>query len=206
MRSSLLAVMRRRTTLMVASAGLATACAASAVVVALPEEKAVAAVAASTPVPVAEQATEQAAAQPEAAQPEAVQAVQPEAPKTEQPKQQETQAAASRSEQRTELSAATVGTSPSAVKELARSLVPAGQYAAFSKIISHESGWNFKATNASSGAYGLAQALPGSKMASAGSDWRTNPATQIKWALDYMNDRYGSPNAAWSFWQTHHWY
>ncbi|MER5866041.1 transglycosylase SLT domain-containing protein [Kitasatospora sp. NPDC002040] len=195
MRSSLLAVMRRRTTLMVASAGLATACAASAVAVALPEENAVAApvaVAVGTPAPAVavEQPAVAAVEQP---------AVQPK-------QEEESPAVASRSEQRSELSAATVGTSPSAVRELARSIVPAAQYAAFSRIISHESGWNFKATNASSGAYGLAQALPGSKMASAGADWRTNPATQIKWALDYMNSRYGSPNAAWSFWQSHHWY
>lgn len=205
MRSSLLAVMRRRTALVVASAGLATACAASAVAVALPEENAVAApvaVAASNPAPAVEQPQPEAAQAPAAAQPEAAPAQAP----AEQPKPQENPAAASRSEQRSELSAATVGTSPSAVKELARSIVPAGQYAAFSNIISHESGWNIKATNASSGAYGLAQALPGGKMASAGADWRTNPATQISWALGYMNERYGSPNAAWSFWQTHHWY
>ncbi|MGA5700569.1 transglycosylase SLT domain-containing protein [Peterkaempfera bronchialis] len=88
----------------------------------------------------------------------------------------------------------------------AQAMVPAGQWAAFDAIISHESGWNPQAVNASSGAYGLAQALPGSKMASVGSDWKTNAGTQIKWALSYMNDRYGSPNAAWSFWQTHHWY
>jgi hypothetical protein len=43
-------------------------------------------------------------------------------------------------------------------------------------------------------------------MASAGADWRTNPATQIKWGLSYMNERYGSPCAAWSFWQAHNWY
>jgi len=43
-------------------------------------------------------------------------------------------------------------------------------------------------------------------MASAGSDWRTNPATQITWALDYMDSRYGSPNQAWSFWQANSWY
>ncbi|MBP0450900.1 transglycosylase SLT domain-containing protein [Kitasatospora sp. RG8] len=89
---------------------------------------------------------------------------------------------------------------------IAAQIVPANQLASFSQIISHESSWNVTATNPSSGAYGLAQALPGSKMASAGADWRTNPTTQIKWALDYMNSRYGSPNAAWSFWQTHHWY
>ncbi|MFD7020891.1 transglycosylase SLT domain-containing protein [Streptomyces sp. NPDC059928] len=80
------------------------------------------------------------------------------------------------------------------------------QFAAFSKIVSHESGWNHTATNSSSGAYGLVQALPASKMASAGADWKTNPATQIKWGLDYMNSRYGSPVGAWNFWQAHHWY
>jgi hypothetical protein len=81
------------------------------------------------------------------------------------------------------------------------------QFQCFSNIITRESGWNYTATNASSGAYGIAQALPGDKMASAGADWRTNPATQIKWALSYMNSaRYGSPCAAWSFWQANNWY
>ncbi|MFB7669541.1 transglycosylase SLT domain-containing protein [Kitasatospora sp. NPDC056138] len=89
---------------------------------------------------------------------------------------------------------------------LAARMVPANQLASFSQIIAHESSWRVTATNPSSGAYGLAQALPGSKMASAGADWRTNPKTQIAWALSYMNSRYGSPNAAWAFWQTHHWY
>lgn len=80
------------------------------------------------------------------------------------------------------------------------------QFQCFSNIVSHESGWNPSATNASSGAYGLVQALPGSKMASAGSDWQTNPSTQIKWGMDYMNSRYGSPCGAWSFWQANNWY
>lgn len=80
------------------------------------------------------------------------------------------------------------------------------QFQCFSKIVSHESGWNPKASNPSSGAYGLVQALPGGKMASAGSDWKTNPATQIKWGLDYMKDRYGSPCGAWSTWQSQGWY
>ncbi len=80
------------------------------------------------------------------------------------------------------------------------------QYQCFSKIVDHESDWNVSATNASSGAYGLVQALPGSKMSSAGSDWKTNPATQIKWGLDYMKDRYGSPCGAWTFWQANGWY
>jgi flagellar biosynthesis GTPase FlhF len=92
------------------------------------------------------------------------------------------------------------------VQAMARQMVPSGQFQCFSNIVNHESTWNYKATNASSGAYGLVQALPASKMASAGADWQTNPATQIKWGLNYMNDRYGSPCGAWEFWQTNHWY
>ena len=76
----------------------------------------------------------------------------------------------------------------------------------FNNIIIRESMWDIDATNPSSGAYGIPQALPGSKMASAGSDWRTNPATQIIWAIGYMKDRYGSPCAAWSFKRAHGWY
>ncbi|MEU4985587.1 transglycosylase SLT domain-containing protein [Streptomyces sp. NPDC021969] len=79
------------------------------------------------------------------------------------------------------------------------------EYQYFSKIVDHESDWNIHATNASSGAYGLVQALPGSKMASAGDDWKTNAATQIEWGLDYMKDRYGSACDAWSFWQSNGW-
>ncbi|CAM5517265.1 transglycosylase SLT domain-containing protein [Streptomyces hirsutus] len=80
------------------------------------------------------------------------------------------------------------------------------QYQCFSNIVQRESGWNHTATNASSGAYGLVQALPASKMASAGSDWKTNPSTQISWGIGYMNERYGSPCAAWDFWQANNWY
>ena len=76
----------------------------------------------------------------------------------------------------------------------------------FNNIIIRESMWDIDATNPSSGAYGIPQALPGSKMASAGSDWRTNPATQIIWAIGYMEDRYGSPCAAWSFKRANGWY
>ena len=90
---------------------------------------------------------------------------------------------------------------------IAHKMIPnAAQYNAFSHIVEHESGWNVTATNSSSGAYGLVQALPGSKMASAGSDWKTDAKTQIKWGLDYMNSRYGSPTAAWAFWQANGWY
>ena len=80
------------------------------------------------------------------------------------------------------------------------------QFDCFNNIIIRESMWRVTATNPSSGAYGIPQALPGSKMAKAGSDWRTNPATQIIWAVGYMKDRYGSPCAAWSFKRAHGWY
>nr|WP_187282882.1 transglycosylase SLT domain-containing protein [Streptomyces sp. ms191] len=92
------------------------------------------------------------------------------------------------------------------VKAIARQMIPASQFQCFSNIVDHESGWNYRATNPSSGAYGLVQALPGSKMSSAGADWQTNPATQIKWGLNYMNSRYDSPCGAWSFWQANRWY
>lgn len=92
------------------------------------------------------------------------------------------------------------------VKAIARQMVPADQFQCFSNIVNHESTWNYRAQNPSSGAYGLVQALPGSKMSSAGADWQTNPATQIKWGLNYMNSRYDSPCGAWSFWQANHWY
>ncbi|MES5821459.1 transglycosylase SLT domain-containing protein [Streptomyces sp. RG80] len=92
-------------------------------------------------------------------------------------------------------------------KSIARQMIPnTAQYNAFAKIVEHESGWDVDATNASSGAYGLVQALPGSKMATAGSDWQTSAETQIEWGLKYMNERYGSPTGAWAFWQANGWY
>ena len=69
-----------------------------------------------------------------------------------------------------------------------------------------ESGFNTKATNPQSGAYGIGQALPSSKYASAGADWQTNPATQIKWGLGYIHDRYGSPLAAEAHEKGYQWY
>ncbi|WP_449341706.1 aggregation-promoting factor C-terminal-like domain-containing protein [Streptacidiphilus cavernicola] len=96
--------------------------------------------------------------------------------------------------------------SPGSVQAMALAIVGQAQYQCFSNIVTRESGWNYTATNPSSGAYGLVQALPGSKMASAGADWRTNPETQIKWGLNYMNVRYGSPCDAWAYWQVHHSY
>jgi hypothetical protein len=69
-----------------------------------------------------------------------------------------------------------------------------------------ESGWRVNAENTSSGAYGIPQALPGSKMSTSGADWQTNPVTQIKWGLGYIQERYGSPCGAWGFKQGHGWY
>ena len=81
--------------------------------------------------------------------------------------------------------------------------IPASQFGMYNYIISHESGWNPRAHN-SSGAYGLPQSLPGNKMASAGSDWRTNPITQLKWMKGYVKGRYGGINGAYRYWQSHH--
>jgi hypothetical protein len=97
-------------------------------------------------------------------------------------------------------------------KEIARQILKnkfgygSNQFECFNNIIMRESKWDINATNPSSGAYGIPQALPGSKMASEGSDWRTNPATQIIWGVKYMKDRYGSPCAAWSFKSAKGWY
>jgi hypothetical protein len=117
----------------------------------------------------------------------------------------ETKAAASRSKDISDFPVAS-SYSIAQIQAMARQLVPSGQFQCFSNIVDHESDWNYKAVNPSSGAYGMFQALPGSKMSSVGADWQTNPATQIKWGLNYMNDRYGSPCDAWSFWQANHWY
>jgi hypothetical protein len=80
-----------------------------------------------------------------------------------------------------------------------------GQFSCLNSLWQKESGWRVSASNPS-GAYGIPQALPGSKMASAGSDWRTNPATQIDWGLDYISETYGTPCAAWSHSQSDNWY
>ena len=81
-----------------------------------------------------------------------------------------------------------------------------GEFGCLQSLWNAESGWNPSASNPISGAYGIPQALPGSKMASAGPDWQTNPATQIKWGLGYIKQVYGSPCAAWSHEQSTGWY
>jgi len=82
----------------------------------------------------------------------------------------------------------------------------AGEMDCLDSLWTKESGWQVNADNPSSSAYGIPQALPGSKMASAGSDWATNPATQIEWGLGYIEDRYGSPCGAWGHSQSMNWY
>jgi len=80
------------------------------------------------------------------------------------------------------------------------------QFPCLDKLWKKESGWNEEAENPSSGAYGIPQALPGSKMGTVASDWRTNPATQIKWGLGYIEGRYDTPCGAWSHSQSTGWY
>ena len=80
------------------------------------------------------------------------------------------------------------------------------QFSCLDSLYTKESGWNVHADNPSSSAYGIPQALPGSKMSSAGSDWADNPATQIEWGLGYIKDRYGSPCAAWGHSVSNNWY
>ncbi|MCL1898588.1 MAG: ubiquitin-like domain-containing protein [Micrococcales bacterium] len=80
------------------------------------------------------------------------------------------------------------------------------QFACLVSLWQRESGWNHTAANGGSGAYGIPQAYPGSKMASAGADWQTNPTTQISWGLGYIKGRYGNPCAAWGYFQSHNSY
>ena len=93
-----------------------------------------------------------------------------------------------------------VGTSLSGIKgDMALAGIDPGDYNYADYIISHESGWRPDASNGS-GAYGLCQALPGSKMASAGADWQTNPVTQLRWCNGYAHAHYGSWAAAYNHW------
>ncbi|AMW15506.1 hypothetical protein A4E84_25915 [Streptomyces qaidamensis] len=149
----------------------------------------------------AEEAARKAAAETAIAKKEAAEKAAKEAKERAEAKE----AAASRSKDISDFPVAT-SYSIAQLQAMARQMVPSGQFQCFSNIVDHESDWNYKAVNPSSGAYGMFQALPGSKMSSVGADWRTNPATQIKWGLNYMNDRYGSPCEAWSFWQANNWY
>jgi hypothetical protein len=92
-------------------------------------------------------------------------------------------------------------------RALAREMIDDGeQFSCFKWIVDHESDWDHTATNPTSGAYGLVQALPAKRMSTVGDDWKSNPATQIKWGLKYMEGRYGSPCEAKNFWEANGWY
>lgn len=80
------------------------------------------------------------------------------------------------------------------------------QWSCLDNLWARESGWSHTSENRSSGAYGIPQALPGSKMAIYGADWQTNPATQIKWGLAYIQGRYGTPCGAWGHFTATNWY
>jgi len=80
------------------------------------------------------------------------------------------------------------------------------QFTCLEKLWTKESNWRWDADNPTSSAYGIPQSLPGSKMSSAGADWETNPVTQIKWGLGYIDGRYGTPCSAWGHSQSNNWY
>lgn len=103
---------------------------------------------------------------------------------------------------------------PGTAQELAYNLLDAHgwtenkeqEYACLVMLWQRESSWNYQAMNSSSGAYGIPQSLPGDKMAAFGEDWQTNPETQIKWGLSYIQNRYGSPCKAWEHSELHNYY
>lgn len=102
--------------------------------------------------------------------------------------------------------------SPSRSKQYAKSQMKRwkwnnqSQFTCLARLWTHESHWNHRAKNKWSGAYGIPQALPASKMKSQGKDYLTNPVTQIDWGMKYIKLRYGNPCGAWSHFQSHNWY
>ena len=108
--------------------------------------------------------------------------------------------------------ASTAAKTPAAARAIARDMAASSygwgesQFSCLSQLWERESNWSYTAYNASGGATGIPQALPGSKMASAGSDWATNPTTQITWGLQYIKSSYGTPCAAWAHSEAVNWY
>ena len=107
--------------------------------------------------------------------------------------------------------ASTGDNSPGAAQEAASSMLGEfgwgqDQFSCLVSLWNKESGWNYQAYNSGSGAYGIPQALPGSKMASAGGDWQTSAVTQVRWGLGYISGRYGTPCGAWGHSQSTGWY
>jgi hypothetical protein len=97
-------------------------------------------------------------------------------------------------------------------KEVAKEIIAAKytwsekQFPCLDQLWTKESNWNYKARNRVSGAHGIPQALPATKMEVVGTDWRTNPVTQITWGLKYIKERYNTPCAAWSKFKRSNWY
>ena len=108
--------------------------------------------------------------------------------------------------------AAAAANTPEGAKATARQMAAStygwgeGQFSCLESLWTKESGWNYQAYNAGSGATGIPQSLPGSKMATFGADWQTNATTQIAWGLDYIKRAYGTPCAAWGHSQATNWY
>ena len=103
------------------------------------------------------------------------------------------------------------GTTPDGAQAIARSMMGSygwgdGEFSCLQSLWNRESGWNYQAENASSGAYGIPQALPGAKMSEVADDWATNPSTQITWGLGYISGRYGTPCSAWAHSESVGWY
>ena len=103
------------------------------------------------------------------------------------------------------------GTTPEGAQSIARSLLGShgwadSEFSCLQSLWTKESGWNYQAQNASSGAFGIPQALPGSKMSSVSADWATNPTAQITWGMQYIEGRYGTPCSAWAHSQSVGWY
>lgn len=100
---------------------------------------------------------------------------------------------------------------PSGPQQIAQSRLSSygwngGQWIYLDQLWQRESGWNSTATNPTSGAYGIAQALPATQMNSVSSNWKTDASTQIKWGMNYIKDRYGNPQAAWAHEESNGWY
>jgi hypothetical protein len=171
--------------------------AAKAAVAKAAAQKAAAAKAAAAKAAAAKAAAAKAAAQ-QAAQQQAAQ---------QQAQQQATQQAAQQTTAQQPATSAPSG-SPQQIAEqmLSQFGWSSSQFSCLQPLWALESGWNIYASNPSSGAYGIPQALPGSKMASAGPNWQSDAATQIRWGLTYIQGTYGSPCAAWSHEEADGWY
>jgi hypothetical protein len=154
-------------------------------------------------------AAKAAAAKAAAAKAAAQQAAQQQAAQQQAAQQQATQQPATQQQTTAQQPAASAPSgSPQQIAEqmLSQFGWSSGQFSCLQPLWALESGWNVYASNPSSGAYGIPQALPGSKMASSGPDWQSDAATQIRWGLTYIQGTYGSPCAAWSHEEADGWY